>query len=270
MNIQDKVAIVTGAASGIGNAVARCLIDRGARAVAMVDITDEVFDAASNANDLAQGEVAVAFQGDVTNSNFRANVFASMHPTGLPQICVPAAGILRDAMAVKINEETGKAEIYAEDQFRQVLEVNLMHPVYWSMQMIAGIAEYRSASGLGKWQSDEEIQGVSVIVGSVSSRGNKGQISYSSAKSGLNAAAKTLNQEGAFYGIQAKIVHPGFVETPMVEQLPEGMFEQHLRKLVPIDRMIRPDEIANTIAIMIENPIISGPIWADGGLPPMA
>ena len=56
----------------------------------------------------------------------------------------------------------------------------------------------------------------------------------------------------------------------MVEQLPEGMFEQHLRQLVPIDRMIRPEEIADAVAMLIENPVVSGPIWADGGLPPTA
>ena len=55
-----------------------------------------------------------------------------------------------------------------------------------------------------------------------------------------------------------------------MDQLPDGLFDEHLRKLVPIDRMILPQEIADTVITMIENPIISGPVWADGGLPPMA
>lgn len=270
MDIENKVAVVTGAASGIGNAVATLLLQRGAKAVALVDLTGTVDAAASALNEKTGRVAAFAFQGDVTDQDFRRRVFAEMAEHGVVQICVPAAGILRDAMAVKIDRETGKAEMYDENLFRQVLEVNLIHPTYWSIQMIAEIAENRAARGLGRWTAAEDIQGVAVIVGSVSSRGNRGQISYSSAKSGLNAAAKTLNAEGASYGIQAKIIHPGFVQTPMVEQLPDGLFEEHLRKLVPIDRMIEPAEIALTVIHMIENPILSGPVWADGGVPPMA
>ena len=270
MNIENKIAVVTGAASGIGNAIAERLIGTGATKVAFVDVTDKVHQAVKQANTQAGGEIAIGFQGDVTDGDFRSSVFSDLEKFGGASICVPAAGILRDAMAVKVNRDSGKAELYSEQQFRQVMEVNLMHPIYWSMQMIASIAERRTAAGLGRWTSDEDLQGVAIFVGSVSSRGNRGQISYASAKSGLNAAAKTLNQEGAFFGVQAKIIHPGFVQTPMVEQLPDGMFEEHLRKLVPIDRMIRAQEIADTVVAMIENPIISGPVWADGGLAPMA
>jgi len=269
MLIRDKIAVVTGAASGIGNAVSQRLVAAGAKRVGMVDLIDSVQSASDQINQAEGKKVTQAFQGDVTDSEFRAQVFQTLGESAPVQICVPAAGILRDAMAVKLNKSTGEAELYDQDQFRQVLEVNLMHPVYWTMQMIAGVAEYRAKAGAGKWSAEEELQGCSVMVGSVSSRGNRGQVSYSSAKSGLNAAAKTLNVEGSFYGIQTKIIHPGFVQTPMVEQLPDGLFEEHLRQLVPIDRLIQPQEIANTVAAMIENPIISGPVWADGGLPPM-
>ncbi|MBX2869977.1 MAG: SDR family NAD(P)-dependent oxidoreductase [Acidiferrobacterales bacterium] len=269
MIVQGKIALVTGAASGIGNAVAERLVEAGARKVGVVDLTDSVVAAAEQINRSADNDVAIPFQGDVTDSSFRQQVYSDLKDHDPVRICVPAAGILRDAMAVKLNKENGKAELYDEDRFRQVLEVNLMHPTYWTMQMIAGIAEHRAASDSGKWSAAEDIQGCSVIIGSVSSRGNRGQVSYSSAKSGLNAASKTLNVEGSFYGIQTKIIHPGFVQTPMVDQLPDGLFEDHLRKLVPIDRLIQPAEIANTVVAMIENPIISGPVWADGGLPPM-
>jgi NAD(P)-dependent dehydrogenase (short-subunit alcohol dehydrogenase family) len=160
--------------------------------------------------------------------------------------------------------------LYDEDVFRKVLEVNLLHPIYWTMQMLAGIASDRMRKGSGRWSSEEPFQGTGVLIGSISCRGNRGQVSYSSAKSGLNAAAKTLNIEGAYHGVQVKALHPGFVATPMVEQLPEGMFEEQLRRMIPIDRKIQPEEIAEAIAAIIENPIISGPVWADGGFPPMA
>ena len=270
MHIEDKVAVVTGAASGIGRAVARRLARGGAAAVGMADLKDDVAAAAAAINSELGREAAVAFQGDVTCSAFRTRVFRQMAGHGTVRICVPAAGILKDAMAVKISHETGEPELYSEDLFRKVLEINLVHPVYWSMEMLADVARARAAGGLGKWSSDEEFQGAAILIGSVSSRGNRGQVSYSSAKAGLNAAAKTLNIEGAYHGVQAKVLHPGFVSTPMVEQLPDGMFEDHLRKLIPIDRKIDPAEIAEAVVALIENPIISGPIWADGGFPPMA
>ncbi len=270
MKIENTVAVVTGAASGIGNAVVRRLVAGGVSAVGMVDLTDGISGAAQQVNVDAGRDVAVAFQGNVTDSAFRAKVFADMAGRGVVRICVPAAGILRDAMAVKVDRETGTTELYDEDLFRQVLEVNLMHPTYWTMEMIAGIARDRAQKGIGRWTAQEEFQGSAVLIGSVACRGNRGQVSYSSAKSGLNAAAKTLNIEGAYHGVQVKAIHPGFVATPMVEQLPDGLFEEHLRKMVLIDRKIEPAEIADAIVAMMENPIVSGPVWADGGFPPFA
>ena len=140
----------------------------------------------------------------------------------LVRICVPAAGILKDALATKLNRETDQVELYSETTFRQVLDVNLMHPVYWSMMTLAGIVEDRNANGLKGWQADEGIKATIVLIGSVSNRGNRGQISYASAKAGLNGACNTLNTEGMFHGVQTRIVHPGMVNTPMIQQLPDG------------------------------------------------
>ncbi|MDD9858303.1 MAG: SDR family NAD(P)-dependent oxidoreductase [Gammaproteobacteria bacterium] len=271
MQIQDKIAVVTGAAAGIGRAVAEQLARRGARAVALVDRAPQVAEAAEYINREAGGEVARAFCGDVCAPDFRAEVFAAMEKGGeVVRICVPAAGILRDALAVRVNRDSGAAQLYDADVFRTVLEVNLVHPVYWAVQMLARIAEARAAAGLKKWRPDQAIQGVSVLIGSVSSRGNRGQISYACAKSGLNAAAKTLNAEGMFYGVQSKIVHPGMVNTAMLEQLPDGHFDAHFKPQIPLGRLIEPAEIAEAVAVLIENPAISGPLWADAGLAPMA
>ena len=271
MNITDKIAIVTGATGGIGSAIARRLAQRGARAVAMVDVSAGCAQSAEALNRELELEVAQPFCGDVCDADFRAEVFAQMEKAGdVVRICVPAAGILRDAMAVKVERETGKAILYDDAIFRSVLEINLLHPVYWSMQMLARIAEQRFAAGLKKWQPEEDIQGSAVLVGSVSSRGNRGQISYACAKSGLNAAAKTLHVEGMFHGVQTKIIHPGMVNTPMLAQLPEGHFENHIKPMIPLGRMIEPDEIAEAVCLLIENPAISGQLWIDGGLIPMA
>ena len=66
---------------------------------------------------------------------------------GVVSICVPAAGITRDALAVTVNKETGKAEPYSITTFREVTEVNLIAPIYWAIEMIARIAEDRGRRG---------------------------------------------------------------------------------------------------------------------------
>lgn len=271
MQINDKIAIVTGASGGIGGAVARRLVDKGIRAVAVVDASEQCGQVAESLNQVAGAEVARAFCGDVCKAEFRDQVFEEMEKAGdVVRICVPAAGILRDALAVKLNRDTGKAELYDIAEFHTVLEVNLLHSVYWAMQMLARIAERRAEAGMQKWQPSEDIQGVNVLIGSVSARGNRGQIAYASTKAALQAAAKTLNIEGMYYGVQSKIIHPGLVKTPMTELLPPGHFDKHFKPLIPLDRMIEAEEIAVAVSLLVENPIISGPLWADAGMTPMA
>ncbi|NKB76029.1 MAG: SDR family NAD(P)-dependent oxidoreductase [Gammaproteobacteria bacterium] len=288
MKIENNVAVVTGATGGIGLAISEKLVTMGIKAIAIVDLSDQCQIVADRLNSESGREVAYAFQGDVTELTFRESVFTVMQDNfGVVQICIPAAGILRDSIAVKVKrpdsqkansaEETSTnnspikdhTELYPESLFRQVLEVNLMHPTYWAMQTIASIANHRTNNGLGPWQSEEAPQGAVILIGSVSSRGNRGQVSYSAAKAGLNAVSNTLNVEGLYHGVQTKIIHPGFVATPMTDSMPDQYFEEKLKPLVGLGRMIEPAEIANAIVCLIENPIISGQLWADASLRPM-
>ena len=190
MNIEGKVALVTGAASGIGRSVAQEFTNRGAKAVILVDRSDEVFQLAETINTSAKREAAFGKVGDATNDTFRTQVYDEVtSEQGVVSICVPAAGITRDSLAVKLNKDSGKAEPYAVAQFRQVMEVNLVAPIYWALEMVARIAEDRFARGLKRWEPEEEIQGTAIFIGSVSSQGNKGQISYATTKAGLEGAA---------------------------------------------------------------------------------
>ncbi len=265
-NIREKVAVVTGAGSGIGEAVARELARRGAKAVLLVDRSEVVNDLAKSINQAAGRNVAEAKIGDTTDEAFRKRVFNdAAEKYGLISICVPAAGITRDALAVVINKETGKSEIYPTETFRQVTEVNLIAPIYWGIEMVARIAEDRRQRGLKRWEPEENVQGVVVFLGSVSSQGNKGQISYAVAKAGLEGAAATLTKEAIFHGVRCGIIHPGFTDTPMARALGEDFLNKNVLPYTQLRRLIRPEEIADAICFMISNSAVSGELWADAG-----
>ena len=269
MEIQDRVALVTGGASGIGRAVSFELAKRGVKAIAMVDLTEDIDVAAEQVNNEVDANIAIPFKGDVTDENFRQRVFDTMKKEhGMVSICIPAAGITRDALAVKVDKEAKKANIYPIENFKLVVDVNLIAPVYWAMQMIADIAEDRIQRGQKKWHSSEGVQGTVVFIGSISSQGNKGQVSYASTKAGLEGAAATLTKEAIFHGVRCGVIHPGFTDTPMVRAMGEEYIEKYVLPDTQLGRLIRPTEIADAICFMISNSAVSGELWADAGWHP--
>jgi 3-oxoacyl-[acyl-carrier protein] reductase len=265
MEIAGKVAIITGAASGIGRAVSLQLAQRNIRALGLVDRGENIDAVAEEVNRQAGRAVAYPYKGDVTDSKFRASVYDSMGKIDTVRMCVPAAGITRDELAVRIDKTTGKSRIYAEELFKQVIDVNLVAPVYWALEMIGRIAEQRAAQGLKKWQPAEGMQGAIVFIGSISSHGNRGQISYASTKAGLEGAAATIMKEAVFHGVRAGVIHPGFTDTPMVRALGDDYVNKNILPFTQLGRLIRPDEIADAICFMLTNSAVSGELWADAG-----
>ncbi len=270
MEITNKVAIVTGGGSGIGEAVCHELARRGAKSVAVVDRSEAARETAARINDSVGRPAAEAFVGDVTDATFRRDVYEQVSERhGLPRICVPAAGITRDSLSVKIDKATGRALIYPLETFRLVTEVDLIAPVYWALEMVAQIAEDRKKRGLGRWEPAEHIQGTVIFIGSISSLGNKGQIAYAASKAGLEGAAATLTAEAIFYGVRCGVIHPGFTDTPMVRALGEEMIKEKILPNTQLRRLITPQEIADAICFMISNSAVSGQLWADAGWHPM-
>ncbi|MEA2631589.1 MAG: 3-oxoacyl-[acyl-carrier protein] reductase [Chloroflexota bacterium] len=266
MRFSGRVAVVTGAASGIGQAVAIELANRGVKAIALVDRSDNVVEVARSINENSEHPVAEPMIGDTSDASFRQQVYDLMTARhGVPSICIPAAGITRDQIAVKVDPQTGKAVIYPVEQFRLVMEVNLVAPVYWAMEMIARIAEQRRRNGLKRWEPEEGVQGSVVFIGSVSSQGNVGQVSYASTKAGLDGAQATLSQEAIYHGVRCAIIHPGFTNTPMVRALGEEYIKKNVLPYSRLRRLIEPREIADAICFLVSNSAVSGQLWADAG-----
>ena len=271
MNINGSVAVITGAAGGIGRALALELAKRKAAGLALVDQSDAVHQVAKAINELSGRTVAFGYSGDATDPKFRKIVYAEMaEQHGRVNICVPAAGITRDNLAVKLDKETQQITIYPVETFRQVVEVNLIAPVYWALEMVAGIAGHRARQGLKRWEPTEPLQGAVIFIGSVSSLGNKGQIAYAATKAGLEGAAATLMMEAVFHGIRCGVIHPGYTDTPMVRALGEKFINEHIIPRTQLRRLIQPEEIADAICFMISNAAVSGSLWADAGWHPAA
>src|SRR6185295_4090378 len=265
MDFTNRVAVITGGGSGIGRAVAATMARRDVAAVALVDMNDAIDQVASELNAEAGRTVAMPFRGNATDEAFRASVFDAMSRHGPVSLCVPAAGITRDDLAVRIDKHTGKARIYPLEQFRQVVDVNLIAPVYWALEMIGRIAENRAAGSLKRWTPDEGIQGSVVFIGSISSQGNRGQISYASTKAGLEGAAATIMKEAMFHGVRCSVIHPGFTDTPMVRSLGADYVAKNILPFTQLGRLIQPEEIADAICFMLANAAVSGELWVDAG-----
>ncbi len=269
LDLSTRIAVITGAARGIGRATAQALARDGIKAAAVVDQLDQIVDFADEANEFFGRKALVPFKGDVTSSDFRRHVFEEMQSLyGPVSICVPAAGITGDRLAVKINSDDGQIDIYPEEQFERIVEVNLTAPVYWALQTIASVAQYRHEQGLKMWQPEEHVQGCIVFIGSVSSGGNRGQISYATTKAGLEGAQGTLSAEAIFHGMRCAIIHPGFTDTAMVRAMGEQFINDHILPQTQLRRLILPEEIADAICFLIRNASVSGQLWADAGWHP--
>lgn len=271
MDLANRVAVITGGASGIARAVCRQLGREGIKAIAAVDFSDNISEVAREINGELKRECVVPFKGDVTDRSFRHSVFETMRAKhGCVSICVPAAGIVRDGLAVKLDKETKKASLYDQDLFEKTVAINLVAASYWAIETVASVAEDRARRGMGKWTPEEDLQGALVFIGSISSEGNKGQVSYSATKAGLEGVTSTLAKEAIFYGVRSAIVHPGFTDTPMVQKMDPKIIKEHVLPHTQLGRLLKPEEVADAICFMIRNPAVTGALWVDAGWHPSA
>jgi NAD(P)-dependent dehydrogenase (short-subunit alcohol dehydrogenase family) len=271
MELTGKVAVVTGANSGIGRATCAAMAKRGIQNVAAVDRSEDILDTCRAANNDLGRDVLVPFVGDVTDAAFRRATFEELRRRfKVVNICVPAAGIVRDQLAVKVDRESGRAQLYPVEMFQQTLNLNVLAAAYWALETIATVAEDRFARKLGRWEPGERVQGCIVFIGSISSAGNRGQISYAASKAAMEGIANTLAKETMFYGVRCAIIHPGFTDTPMLNSMGRDYIENHILPNTQLRRLLRPEEIADGILFLIQNSAVSGSLWADAGWHPAA
>ncbi|MGJ3593347.1 SDR family oxidoreductase [Stutzerimonas sp. Brlt_13] len=250
MQLQDKVIIVTGGGQGLGRAMAEHLAGRGAR-LALVDLNQERLDEAVAACKAAGGDARaylcnVASEEQVSDMVTRvAEDFGGLH--GL----VNNAGILRDGLLLKVKD--GEISKMSLAQWQAVIDVNLTGVFLCTREVAAKMIELKS-------------EGAIINISSISRAGNMGQTNYSAAKAGVASATVVWAKELARYGIRVAGIAPGFIETEMVASMkPEAL--EKMTAGIPLRRMGKPEEIAHSLAYIIENDYYTGRILElDGGL----
>lgn len=218
MLLTDRIAVVTGAAQGIGWSIAQAFHGQGATVV-IADLDPDAATAA--ASELGERSEGVACNV-VDESDVAALVDGVVERHGRLDVMVNNAGITRDGMLHKMSLEA----------FRQVIDVHLQGTWLCSR---AALAHMRSRDGGGA------IVNMSSISGKV---GNLGQTNYAAAKAGIVGMTKATAREGARFGVRANAIQPGLIRTAMTEAMPADVFEEKAAD-IPLGRAGEPTEVAD-------------------------
>jgi len=242
MKLKDKVALVTGAGRGIGEAIALALAREGAHIV----VNDFDFSSAQEtARKIEALERRTLVDGaDIADRNQVEALFGRIKETfHRLDILVNNAGITRDGMLLKLTEA----------QWDQVMAVNLKG-VFNCTQLAAAMM---SEQGSGKI----------VNLSSASAQmGNIGQVNYAASKAGVIGMTKTLSKELARFNINVNAVAPGFILTPMTAEVPDKV-RDHLIKGIPLGRAGTPQDVANAVCFLVseDSAYITGQVISCNG-----
>lgn len=244
MDLKGKKALVTGAARGIGQAIAEELAKGGAD-IAVLDL-EEASCAETRDRVQALGRNAVAAGVNVADgASVTAAVAKVVDLFQRVDIVVNNAGITRDGLVMRMSDEDWDA----------VLGVNLKGVFNVCRALSRQLMKQRSGS----------IVNIASVVGLM---GNAGQANYSASKGGVVALTKTLARELASRGIRVNAVAPGFIKTAMTDKIPEGIRQQMVSG-IPLGRMGEPADVARAVRFLASDAAsyITGQVLVvDGGM----
>jgi 3-oxoacyl-[acyl-carrier protein] reductase len=229
--VTDRVAIVTGAARGIGAATAKRLAHDGF-AVAVLDLDEEA--AAKTAAEITgDGRRAIAVSADVSDAAaVSAAVSKVASELGNPTVLINNAGVTRDNLLFKMTE----------NDWDTVLNVHLRGAFLMSRAVQAYMTE-------AKW-------GRIVNLSSTSALGNRGQSNYSAAKAGMQGFTKTLAIELGKFNVTVNAIAPGFIVTEMTKATAERLkvsfedMQNAAASQIPVGRVGKPEDIAHTVSFL--------------------
>ena len=228
MELQNKVALITGGAQGIGKTISEELVQNGAHVV-LGDVNLEGAQATAEAIN-NNGGSASAVKIDVSNPAEVKQVFDSILKDKKPiDIMINNAGITRDGLMIRMKEA----------DWDRVLNINLKGTFLCSQQAAKQMMKQKSGA----------IVNISSIVGVM---GNFGQANYSASKAGVIGLTKTLAREVASRGIRVNAVAPGFIDTEMTQVLDESV-RQKLIEQIPMAKLGLPEDVARCVAFLVSD-----------------
>ena len=242
--LDNKVAIVTGGARGIGEAISMRLAAEGAR-IAIVDIMLDVAEA--TAKKFAElGYEAKAYAANVAKvEDADATVKQVIADFGKVDILVNNAGITKDNLIMRMSEAEWDA----------VIAVNLKGTFNFTKAVVPPMGRQRAG----------KIVNVASVVGRM---GNAGQANYSASKAGVIALTKSTAKEYGARNIQVNAVAPGFIETEMTAKLPQAVRDNFML-VIPAKRPGKPEDVANVVAFLCSSDAdyVTGQVLnIDGGM----
>ncbi|HCC06898.1 MAG TPA: 3-oxoacyl-[acyl-carrier-protein] reductase [Clostridiales bacterium] len=243
--LEDKVAVVTGASSGIGREIALTLALKGAKIVVNYRGNDE--EANKVVLDIENaGSKAIAVKGDVSKATDMEKLIKTAVSTfGKVDILVNNAGITKDNLLLKMTDE----------QFSDVIDINLKG----TFNCTKAVTKYMLKQRSGK------IINIASVIGIV---GNAGQSNYAASKAGIIGFTKSVAKELASRGITANAVAPGFIRTKMTDILSEDV-KQEILKNIPLKKFGEAQDVAKIVAYLASddaNYITGQVINIDGGM----
>jgi len=244
MNIQGKVVVVTGGASGLGAATATHLVEHGAKVI-LVDMNQEQGQALQQ----QLGSQSEFVQLDVTDEQAVESFFAHVESTyGQLNGLINCAGIAPSAKVL------GRNGIHELAMFQKVLNINVNGTFNMLRHAAALIAKYELQAG-------EEERGVIVNTASVAAYdGQIGQTAYAASKGAVVAMTLPLARELAREAIRVMTIAPGIMETPMLKGMPQNV-QDALGQMVPFPpRLAKPQEFAQLVGHIFENSYLNGEV----------
>jgi len=251
MELKDKVIVITGAARGLGAAMAKRLAKHGSK-LALVDLEESSL--ADVAKACSDAGAAVSTYGANVADEARVEALFSQIVAdhgGLHGL-VNNAGITQDSLLVKFKDGELVSKMTLK-QWQAVIDVNL------TCVFLCGREAAQHMVQLGS-------KGVIINISSISRAGNMGQTNYAASKAGVQSMAVVWAKELSRYGIRVGAIAPGFINTEMVAGMkPEA--REKLTSGIPLKRMGEPDELAQAVEFIFSNDYFSGRcIDLDGGL----
>ena len=250
MKLENSVIVITGAARGLGAAMARGVASRGAMPV-LVDLDEESLGNTRQACEASGAEVG-CYGADVSRETEVERLFErAVADFGRLDALINNAGILRDGLLVKAKDGEIVDKLSLE-QWQAVIDVNLTGVFLCGREAAAHMIR------LGNL-------GCIINLSSVSRAGNFGQSNYSASKAGVAALTVVWAKELARYGIRVNAIAPGFVRTEMVASMRPEILEK-LAAGIPAGRLCEPEEIAHAAIYLLENDYMNGRVLdIDGG-----